>query len=123
MQLRQNRNVGRNETRHDGDEEYEIPQAFRDALARWLDTVGNSRAQLAEKLGVHPTLISQIRTGTTKRSAYLPAICEYTGIPFPHPHLLLAAMAKEADASLPGFLDSKLAEVREMLRLLKKKHD
>ncbi len=115
--------MGRNETRQDGDEEFEIPQKFRDALADWLDAPGNSRAALAEKLGVHPTLISQIRTGTTKRSAYLPAICEVTGIPFPHPHLLLAAMAKELDESLPGYMDSKINELREMIRLVKKKRD
>ncbi len=108
-------------TRREDEEGFEITEEFRLALGRWLDAPGHTRNDLADRIGCSGALISQIRSGLRKRSSLLPAICEYTGIPFPHPHLLIAELWKEYDELVPGISRSELASLQEKLRLMRGK--
>jgi hypothetical protein len=108
-------------TRKEDEEGFEITEGFREALGKWLDQPGHYRDELAAKVGCSGPLISQIRSGQRKRTSLLPKICEHTGIPFPHPHLLVAQLSREIDALMPGWSAKELAHLQETLKLLRGK--
>lgn len=63
------------------------------ALDAWAESTGTSFAQLARDLGVHPTMISQIRKGLARPSTRLLAkLCRRTGL---SADVLLAQMHPE----------------------------
>lgn len=63
------------------------------ALEKWAESTGTSFAQLARDVDVHPTMISQLRKGTSRPSTELLAkLCRRTGL---SADVLLAQMHPE----------------------------
>ena len=108
-------------TRPEDEQGDEITEQFREDLGRWLDTPGNSRNDLAERVGCSGPLISQIRGGYRKRTSLMRAICQETGIRYPHQHLLVAEAVQEIERHAPGYVDEKLAELTRFLKSLRER--
>ncbi len=106
----------------------QVTPEWKVELRAWLDSRGWTQDRLAKELGVHKTSITNLFRDETGSSKTVRGICALTGLAMPTPNLTdkakeWLALGSELDELAPDDFTEWLKDIRDQVRILRRKRD